>query len=167
MQLQHALALVSVSESLGATAPDQVLASAPILPPAWTRAPGGSPLGDASPEALAQVLAPASALSPTWPCAPGERPSDDKRPSSPGPTSDSAPIVIARLDCSQAGSTSAPGQGSSTAPLVHVSPTDPPQTRLQDGIHKPKQYTDDTIWYTYLSTSCEPYNLQEALATRH
>jgi hypothetical protein len=102
MQLQHALALVFVSESLGAIAPDQVLASAPILPPAWTRAPGGSPLGDASPEALAQVLAPASALSPTWPCALGEPPSDDKRPSSPGPTSDYAPIIIARLDLGMA-----------------------------------------------------------------
>jgi hypothetical protein len=45
-------------------------------------------------------------------------------------------------------------------------PPSPPSvhTRLQKGIHHPKQYTDGTIRYGILSSTGEPYNLTEALA---
>jgi hypothetical protein len=138
--------------------------SAPSTVP---RLPYHTMVPHASPEAPTQVLAPASALSPAQPCAPGGPPSNNTLPSAPGPTSDYVPTAIARPDCSQVGSTSAPGQGSFAAPLVHVSPMDPPRTRLQARIHKPKQYTYGIVLYTYLSTFGEPYNIQEALATPH
>jgi histone deacetylase 1/2 len=38
-----------------------------------------------------------------------------------------------------------------------------PQTRLQSGIHKEKQFTDGTIRYGLLAANGEPNNLEEAL----
>jgi hypothetical protein len=57
-----------------------------------------------------------------------------------------------------------------SVPATALAPSDsalPPRTRLQDGIRKPKKYTDGTVRYAFLSTSGEPYNLQEALSTPH
>jgi hypothetical protein len=59
----------------------------------------------------------------------------------------------------------APGSSTTAAPISIVAP--PPQTRLQDGIRKPKHYIDGTIRYAYSASSGEPYNLQEALSTLH
>jgi hypothetical protein len=39
----------------------------------------------------------------------------------------------------------------------------PPCTRLQDGIQKPKVYSDRTMCYSYFATSGEPYMVQQAL----
>jgi hypothetical protein len=57
--------------------------------------------------------------------------------------------------------------GSSTAPSDHIISNVPtaPQTRLQHGIHKPKQYMDGTVCYAFTTASGEPYNLQEALSS--
>jgi hypothetical protein len=38
-----------------------------------------------------------------------------------------------------------------------------PRTRLQQGIRKPKKYTDDTIWYVLFTSTREPSKLLEAL----
>jgi hypothetical protein len=57
--------------------------------------------------------------------------------------------------------------GSSTSQPAAVPPNAPPKTRLQGGIRKPKIYNDGIVRYAYLSTSGEPYNLQEALSTLH
>jgi hypothetical protein len=64
---------------------------------------------------------------------------------------------------------SSPGgvPGSSTSQPAAVPPNAPPKTRLQGGIRKPKIYNDGIVRYAYLSTSGEPYNLQEALSTLH
>jgi hypothetical protein len=78
----------------------------------------------------------------------------------------------APTDASSTGLASAPGpdtsttmqlSGSSTVPsalasssiLAHVAP----RTRLQDGIHKLKQFTDGTIHYAFLTSPGVPYNM--------
>jgi hypothetical protein len=38
------------------------------------------------------------------------------------------------------------------------------QTRLQSGIRKEKVYTDGTVRYSFLTTSGEPWNIEEALS---
>jgi hypothetical protein len=54
--------------------------------------------------------------------------------------------------------------------LVHApgssvpSALSPIRTRLMDGIRKPKIFTDGTIRYANLTSSAEPYNVQEALS---
>jgi hypothetical protein len=96
-----------------------------------------------------------------------------------------APASGASSPCGSPGITEAPGLGSSpalpaapdpaladapgisTVPSPAVPPVVPPRTRLQDGIRKPKTYTDGTVRYAYLATSGEPYSLQEALSTPH
>jgi histone deacetylase 1/2 len=58
--------------------------------------------------------------------------------------------------------------GTSSAEVpAPAEPPAPPRTRLQDGIRKPKLYTDGTVRYAFVSSSCEPYNLQEALSIPH
>jgi hypothetical protein len=42
-----------------------------------------------------------------------------------------------------------------------------PRTRLQDGVQKPKKYTDGTVHYAFLYFSSEPSNLHETLSTPH
>jgi hypothetical protein len=42
-----------------------------------------------------------------------------------------------------------------------------PRTRLQGGIRKPKIYTDGTIKYSFLATSEEPRNLEDALDNKN
>jgi hypothetical protein len=49
-------------------------------------------------------------------------------------------------------------QAASTVPTA-------PRTRLQVGIHKPKQYTDGTVRYAFSAASGDPYDLQEALSS--
>jgi hypothetical protein len=65
----------------------------------------------------------------------------------------------------QSSSTPAPPvPGSSTAINLAPAPT-PPRTRLQDGIRKPKIYSDETVRYAYTTTSGEPYTVKEALSS--
>jgi hypothetical protein len=42
-----------------------------------------------------------------------------------------------------------------------------PRTRLQQGIRKPKIYTDGTIKYSFLATSLEPHSVEEALLDKN
>jgi hypothetical protein len=102
-----------------------------------------------------------------------------------GPTSPTANVdmngssssrvpIIGTVGCSapqaiDASARSSPGgvPGSSTSQAAVVPSNAPPKTRLQGGIRKPKIYNDGTVRYAYLSTSGEPYNLQEALSTPH
>lgn len=56
----------------------------------------------------------------------------------------------------QSSSATTPGS-SMVAPPVPVS--GPPRTHLQDGIHKPKIYSDGTVCYAYSTTSGEPYTV--------
>jgi hypothetical protein len=44
---------------------------------------------------------------------------------------------------------------------------DRPRTRLQDGIRKPKVYTDGHIRYGLHTSTSEPRNIEEALASKH
>jgi hypothetical protein len=60
-----------------------------------------------------------------------------------------------------------PTPGFSAEVAAPVEPPAPPRTILQDGIRKPKLYTDGTVRYAFMSSSCEPYNLQEALWISH
>jgi hypothetical protein len=60
-----------------------------------------------------------------------------------------------------------PAPGFSTEVAALAEPLAPPRTRLQDGIRKPKLYTNGTVCYAFMSSSCEPYNLQEALSIPH
>jgi hypothetical protein len=39
-----------------------------------------------------------------------------------------------------------------------------PATRLQHGIHKPKSYTDSTVWYGLFTSTGEPQDHIEALS---
>jgi hypothetical protein len=55
------------------------------------------------------------------------------------------------------------GSSTSNASLVPAPTT--LRTRLQDGIHKPKVYSDGTIRYAFSMVSGEPHSLQEALST--
>jgi hypothetical protein len=60
--------------------------------------------------------------------------------------------------------------GSSVPPPIAtpgVATALPPRTRLQDGIRKSKKFNDGMVRYASLTTSGEPYNLQEALSTPH
>jgi hypothetical protein len=70
----------------------------------------------------------------------------------------------AATDSSAAGTSApAPGDGSDAA----ATETPPgPRTRLRDGIHKPKVYTDDTVRYGCFTASGEPQSLDEALNSR-
>jgi hypothetical protein len=63
------------------------------------------------------------------------------------------------------GTTPAPGFSMEVA--APAEPPAPPRTTLQDGIRKPKLYTNGTVCYAFMSSSCEPYNLQEALSVPH
>ena len=50
-----------------------------------------------------------------------------------------------------------------TASVTKSAPTRP-HTRLQSGIHKPKVYTDGTIWYGLSAIAeSEPHSLEDAL----
>jgi hypothetical protein len=55
----------------------------------------------------------------------------------------------------------------------HDQPTPPPasplriRTRLQQGIRKPKRYTDGTVRYGLFSSTGEPSTLSEALDDSH
>jgi hypothetical protein len=61
-------------------------------------------------------------------------------------------------------STSAPERGSS-GPQASAPPAPSPRRiRLMDGIRKPKIYNDGTMRYGNLTSSTEPYNMQEALS---
>jgi hypothetical protein len=60
-----------------------------------------------------------------------------------------------------------PTPGFSTEVAAPVEPPAPPRTILQDGIRKLKLYTDGTVRYAFMSSSCEPCNLQEALWISH
>ena len=51
---------------------------------------------------------------------------------------------------------------SSTGTDVQAEPRH--QTRLQSGIRKEKVYTDGTVRYSFLTTSGEPWNIEEALS---
>jgi hypothetical protein len=52
-----------------------------------------------------------------------------------------------------------PAGTSSVEVPAPAEPPAPPRTRLQDGIRKLKLYTDGTVRYAFVSSSCEPYNL--------
>jgi hypothetical protein len=90
-----------------------------------------------------------------------------------GSSSSRVPL-IGTVGCSapqadDASARSSPGgvPSSSTSQPAAVPPNAPPKTCLQGGIRKPKIYNDGTVRYAYLSTTDEPYNLQEALSTPH
>jgi hypothetical protein len=57
------------------------------------------------------------------------------------------------------------GSGSSalTPTAISLAPTRP-ATRLQHGIHKPKSYTDSTVWYGLFTSTGEPQDHIEALS---
>jgi hypothetical protein len=59
--------------------------------------------------------------------------------------------------------TSPPSSLVQYAPLVQPTPLSHFRTRLQTGIRHPKRYTDGTIRYGMLSSTCEPCTLTEAL----
>jgi histone deacetylase 1/2 len=52
-------------------------------------------------------------------------------------------------------------------PLSAAAPPTGPQTRLQQGIRQPKQYTDGTVRYGMLASTGEPRNLSAALTDPH
>jgi hypothetical protein len=58
-----------------------------------------------------------------------------------------------------------PGSAPASDTAALPAPTAHPRTRLPDGIHKPKIYTDGTIRYANSAASSEPYTLQEALSS--
>jgi hypothetical protein len=55
--------------------------------------------------------------------------------------------------------------GSSTIVVPPATAPNPPRTRLQAGIRKPKVYSDGTVRYAFSSSSGEPATLKEALST--
>jgi hypothetical protein len=69
------------------------------------------------------------------------------------------------------GSAVATGYGASSSPMIPPAPTSQeqpsrPRTRAQDGVHKPKQYTDGTIKYG-MTVVAEPTSVQRALADKN
>jgi hypothetical protein len=74
-------------------------------------------------------------------------------------------------DCVPTGSSLASALESSAPPsstpaqaLLPDSTIAPPRTRLQDGIKKSKQYTNDIVRYAYFANYVVSYTMQEALA---
>ncbi|KAK1645921.1 hypothetical protein QYE76_063726 [Lolium multiflorum] len=70
-------------------------------------------------------------------------------------------------DSSPAGSSRVDGSSVARTPAVPVAPK-PPQrrTRLQQGIRKPKTYTDGTVRYGLFSSTGEPDNLTQAMGDK-
>jgi hypothetical protein len=79
----------------------------------------------------------------------------------------STAVFVPDLAGSTAASTSASEPGSSASMVPTVPSVVAPRTRLQGGIQKPKVYTDGTVRYACLTSSGEPYSLQEAMSTPH
>jgi hypothetical protein len=79
------------------------------------------------------------------------------------------PLVASRQPtASMADEVSASG-GSRAPGSSATDPSSPPvtRTRLQKGIHQPKQYTDGTIRYSFLCATGEPRDLNEALDNKN
>jgi histone deacetylase 1/2 len=107
--------------------------------------------------------------------APAASPEDTGGPTAPagGPTSATAPggsaLPPAPVGSSTlAGSPTSPAFTASTPPAP-AAPSSPPRprTRLQDGIWKPKVYTDGHVLYGFFSTSGEPRTVEEALHNKN
>jgi hypothetical protein len=78
-----------------------------------------------------------------------------------------APIYVPDSGSPAAASTLDPASGSSTSSAPPTPSVASPRTCLQGGIQKLKVYTDGIVRYTYLTSSGEPYSLQEAMSTPH
>ncbi|WVZ48786.1 hypothetical protein U9M48_000195 [Paspalum notatum var. saurae] len=68
------------------------------------------------------------------------------------------------LGSSAAGNSTQTSHGASRLPSAQQNR---PSTRLQHGIRKPKEYTDGTVRYAYMTESGEPCTLQEALGDKN
>lgn len=153
--------------------------------PAPTASPSGSPPGFAASQRVsAPVAEPALATSPPASAAtgrqhtespvhattlPGSSTATETAPGSPASTSSPTAPTAGSSATTSGSATSLEDLSSSLdaqAPsesLVQSSPSLRPQTRLQSGIRKEKVYTDGTVKYGLLTSSGEPYNLEEAL----
>jgi hypothetical protein len=93
--------------------------------------------------------------------------SSARSPAAPAPAP--APDATALCPARSVSAVPSPAPSSGSAPIsdydVSPAPNAPPRTRLQDGIRKPKIYTDGTFHYAHSAISIEPYTLQEALSS--
>jgi len=90
----------------------------------------------------------------------------------PAPPGSSTPTALASLGGGSAAPITLDGPGSSvpadSAPPLVPPPLQRPSTRLQQGIRKPKVYTDGTIRYGQLAATSEgPPNLRDALSDKN
>ncbi|WVZ77133.1 hypothetical protein U9M48_025033 [Paspalum notatum var. saurae] len=108
-----------------------------------------------------------SGSTPTAACTPlpGHQSSPASAIAAPGvsaPSDESSVDSVAGLQENVSGSSTA------TAPAAEIAlAPSRPRTRLQDGIHKPKVYTDGTIRYAMFTSSGEPQSVDEALKDKN
>ncbi|XP_071680293.1 uncharacterized protein [Lolium perenne] len=85
------------------------------------------------------------------------------REESPTPSATSTASPSPSADAGESSADENPACASAAPPEQPIPPPSPPRTRLQQGIRKPKVYTDGTVRYGMLSSTGEPCTLTEAL----